>query len=49
MVLRQDSYTWCFGKEASLLMGILVVRMCCNLDRWLMAVEQTSSPDAGRL
>jgi hypothetical protein len=29
--------------------GIYGVRMCCNLDRWRVAVEKTSSPDAGRL
>lgn len=32
-----------------LVMGFMVVRMCCNLDRWRVAVEKTSSPDAGRL
>jgi hypothetical protein len=38
-----------FWQTSLLLMGFMVVRKCCNLDRWRVAVEKTSSPDAGRL
>lgn len=38
-----------FWQTSVLRMRFLVVQVCCNLDRWRVAVEKTSSPDAGGL